>query len=172
MIGLQHDLLQHELACHSIKLAIRFDFITHIFQRTFTLQYSVVGLLDVVDECLLLRTQLLPLFVASQLLRIDCEADAVLLRNRLYYLDSENCCRSSLRAQAEEWSYARKDTGEGTGQVSFVFDHILRNQRIEMCGRKTGCAYALDFVFALFDVEARILEGTIVLQSDINSLIE
>src|SRR6266850_683461 len=128
MIGLQNNLLQDELACHSIKFAIRFDFITHILQRAFTLQYRVVGLLDVVDQRLLLRTQLLLLFVASQLHRIDVEADAVLLRDRLQYLGGENCRGSSWRAQGEEWSNTWED-GEWIGQVSFVFDHVLRDQR-------------------------------------------
>jgi len=58
--------------------------------------------------------------------------------------------------------YAREDTGEWAGQVRFVFDHVLRDKRVEMCGRKTGCAYALYFVFALFDIQARIFEGAIV----------
>src|SRR5882762_10263036 len=111
MIRLQNNLLQDELARHSIEFAVRSDFITHIFQRTFTLEYSVVGLLYVVDECLLLRTQLLLLFVASQLHRIECEADAVLLRDRLQYLGGENSCGSTWGAKTEEWSYARNDTG-------------------------------------------------------------
>ncbi len=50
MIGLQDNLLQHELARHSIEFAVRFDFITHTFESAFTLQYFVIGLLDVVDE--------------------------------------------------------------------------------------------------------------------------
>src|SRR6266478_8062993 len=104
MIGLQDHLLQHELARHSIKFAVRFDLITHTFQSAFTLQYSVVSLLDVVDECLLLRTELLLLLVASQLHRIDSKANAVLLRNRLQHLGREDCRGSSWRAQAKEWS--------------------------------------------------------------------
>src|SRR5712671_5749891 len=108
--------------------------------------------------------ELLLLFVASQLNLSNRQSDAVLLRNRLQHLRREECRGSSGRAQREEWSYARKDTGEWTGQVSFVFDHVLRDQRVEMCGRKTGCAYASDFIFALVDIEARIFEGAIVLQ--------
>jgi len=49
MVGLQNDLLKDELASHSIKFAVGFDFLTHTFQGAFTLQYSVVGLLDVLD---------------------------------------------------------------------------------------------------------------------------
>src|SRR6266404_6884708 len=116
--------------------------------------------------------ELLLLFVASQLHRVDREADAVLLRDRLQYLRREDCRGSSWRAQAKEWSDARKDAGEGIGQVSFVFDHVLRDQRVEMCGRKTGGAYASNFVFALFDIQARIFEGAIVLQCDVYGLIE
>jgi len=117
-------------------------------------------------------TEPLLLLVASQLHGIDSEADPVLLGDRLQNLSSENRRRSSWRAQREEWSDARKNTGEGTGQVSFVFDHVLRDQRVEMCGRKTGCAYALYFVFALFDIQARIFEGAIVLQGEAYGLIE
>src|SRR6266481_2009979 len=116
--------------------------------------------------------ELLLLFVASQLHRLDREADAVLLRDRLQYLRCEDCRGSSWRAQAKEWSDARKDAGEGTGQVSFVFDHVLRDKRVEMCGRKTGGAYASNFVFALFDIQARIFEGSIVLQGDVYGLVE
>src|SRR5260370_14397039 len=103
-----------------------------------------------------MRTHLLLLFVTSQLHRIDRESDSVLLRNRLQYLGGENCRGSSWRAQAKEWSDARKDAGEWAGQVRFVFDHVLRDKRVEMCGRKTGCAYASDFIFAFVDIQARI----------------
>src|SRR5260370_3000048 len=111
-------------------------------------------------------------FVASQLHRIDGEADAVLWRDRLQYLSGKNRRWSSRRAQGEEWSDTRKDTGEWTGQVCFVFDHIFRDQRVEMCGRKAGCAYVSNFVFAFFDVNPRIFDGAIVLPADIYSLIK
>src|SRR6266436_9219045 len=100
--------------------------------------------------------ELLLLFVASQLHRVDREADAVLLRDRLQYLRREDCRGSSWRAQAKEWSDARKDAGEGTGQVGFVFDHVLRDQRVEMCGRQTGGAHTSDLVLTFFHVEARV----------------
>src|SRR5260221_257608 len=101
MIGLQDHLLQHELARHSIKFAVRFDLITHTFQSAFTLQYSVVSLLDVVDECLLLRMELLLLFVASQLNLSNRQSDAVLLRNRLQHLRRKDCCGSSCFASRQ-----------------------------------------------------------------------
>src|SRR5258707_1384422 len=84
------------------------------------------------------------------------QIELALLRNRLQHLRRKDCCGSSWRAQREEWSYAREDTGEWAGQVRFVFDHVLRGKRVEMCGRKTGCAYASDFIFAFVGIQARI----------------
>src|SRR5260370_33040679 len=93
----------------------------------------------------------------SQFHRIDGEADPVLLRDWLQYLSGKNRRWPSGRAQGEEWPDARKDTGEWTGQVCCVFDHVLRDQRVEMCGRKAGGAYVSNFVLAFFDVKACIV---------------
>src|SRR6266545_2701527 len=55
MVGLQNDLLKDELASHSIKFAVGFDFLTHTFQGAFTLQYSVVVLEELREKCVAVR---------------------------------------------------------------------------------------------------------------------
>jgi len=67
-----------------------------------------------------------------------------------------------LRAQREEWSYAREDTGEWAGQVRFVLTMSWREKRVGNCVEEDGMCVALYFVFALFDIQARIFEGRLL----------